>query len=97
VKHYIDRRSQERKMPSYRFAQPPLDPVPVHCLAHGLGDREPDSGTVRIRVAHWAAVGTERLAQQEEVAHLLAELFPARRIDALIIGVLAQPPYCSGR
>jgi hypothetical protein len=67
-----------------------FDAVAVDGLAHDFADGEADAGGVGVGVAEGGAVGPKLRAEGEEVAHLLAELFAAGLVDALVIGMFAQ-------
>ena len=67
-----------------RFAHSALDVVAVDSLAHDAAGGETNAGAMqRSARVEWP--------QREEVTHRSGELFAALLIDALIIGVFAQP------
>src|ERR1700734_3434840 len=66
MKYHIDGRPHQGKMPAYRFAHAPSEPVPVDSLAHGFGDKQSDAGRDGIWCAITSRTGIpiQRTAQQ---------------------------------
>ncbi len=83
MQNHIHRKRHRRRMPPHALAQPPLDPVPLHCLAQHLAYRQPHPRPRRI-------APTALRPQRVEKAHLLGKLLPRRRVHALVVRVFPQ-------
>jgi hypothetical protein len=83
VKDDVHRGVEEVEVLADGLAQPSLDAVAVDGLAHDLADGEADAGRAGV-------LARRRGAEGEEVGHLFRELFAARLVDALVVGVFAK-------
>ena len=86
----VDRRVEGVDVLSHSFPDAPLDAIALHGIAHGPTDSESDSRTGERLDTVAAQVCSFWIAQQEEVAHLLAKPLAAGLIDPLIISVPAK-------
>ncbi len=85
----IDGRSKQREVFADGLAHTPLDAIAVDGLPHDFANGEADAGCCE--VGRLTGMRIRFRPKGEEVAHLLRELLAARLVDALVIGVFAEP------
>src|ERR1700722_3362137 len=67
-----------------------LDAVAVNRLPHDLAHRQAPPRARDNGIAERGTVGPQWRTQNEEVSHLLRELFTAGLVNALVIGMFAE-------
>ncbi|HKO20830.1 MAG TPA: hypothetical protein VJU82_18295 [Acidobacteriaceae bacterium] len=91
VQDHIHGGLEYRDLSTHCLAHAPLDAVTHDGIAHGAADGEAHTRATNRPSRHAVLFYGLRLAQQEEVAHLLAEPLAAGPVNPLILSVPAKP------
>jgi hypothetical protein len=90
VQHNIDGSLQQAKMLANGFPEAAFDPVTPNRFTHGAAHGEPNTRTGGRLTCYFSSGGRLRLAEQEEIAHLLSKPLAAGLIHPLVVRVPLQ-------